>query len=335
VFRAGETGGSLQTEADARVDGKPRVDVKGSLTDDASLDSLWKELTALRKENTELRGQVQALTEASVHAAKLVSELDETRLLAARLREREDQLELARDQATEASRAKSAFLANMSHELRTPLNAILGYSEIVEEALTESGRTELVPDLARIRAAGKHLLILVTDLLEISRIEAGKVSLDPQPLELAPFLAALGRSTEPLATQNGNQMTYQVDRAIGTIEVDAKRLQQVLGNLLSNACKFTNKGRIELGARRSGVHILIHVKDTGIGMPIEQMDRLFSAFTQGDSSASRRYGGAGLGLNLARKLTELMDGEILVDTELGKGSTFTMKLPVRQRPSTV
>lgn len=237
----------------------------------------------------------------------------------------------AKDAAEDANRAKSAFLANMSHELRTPLNAVIGYSEMLQEVVEERGERELLPDLHRIRAAGKHLLGLVNDVLDLSRIEAGKVDLFIERLSVAAIVHDAAGTVRPLVEQNGNRLEASCIEPLGAVVADQTRVRQVLVNLLSNACKFTERGLIRLEARqirsRSARWTEFRVTDTGIGMSREQMDRLYRPFTQADASTTRKYGGTGLGLTISREFCQMMGGSLSVESELGRGSAFTVLLP--------
>lgn len=237
-------------------------------------------------------------------------------------------LERARDHALEASRAKSAFLANMSHELRTPLNAIIGYSEMLQEDLEERGQGELAPDLRKIHTAGRHLLALINDILDLSKIEAGKMDLYLENIDLEVMIHEVVSTIRPLAVKNGNVVVVDLDDDLGAMQADATKMRQVLLNLLSNACKFTDQGTVRVeAARQPGERIRIRVIDSGIGMTAEQMDRLFQEFTQGDGSTTRRFGGTGLGLAISRRFCRLMGGDVTVTSTPGKGSTFTIDLP--------
>ncbi|HTT65746.1 MAG TPA: ATP-binding protein [Bryobacteraceae bacterium] len=237
----------------------------------------------------------------------------------------------AKDAAEEANRAKSAFLANMSHELRTPLNAVIGYSEMLQEVAEDRGQPDLLEDLGKIRSAGKHLLGLINDVLDLSKIEAGKVVLAIESLHVRSILEDAVNTIRPLAEQNGNRLEVACDGAVGAVLADQTRARQVLFNLLSNACKFTENGLIRLAARRvrrqNADWVEFRVADTGIGMSGEQLGRLYRPFVQADSSTTRRYGGTGLGLAISREFCQMMGGSLTAESELGKGSVFTVLLP--------
>jgi PAS domain S-box-containing protein len=243
----------------------------------------------------------------------------------------QEELVAAVDAAEDANRAKSAFLANMSHELRTPLNAILGYTEMLEEEAQDTGLDDFLPDLEKVRTAGKHLLRLINDILDLSKIEAGKMELFVEGFELQALLREVETTMTPLAQRRGNSLELRFANDIGSMLSDPTRVRQVLLNLVGNAIKFTEKGRVSLEARRvdetGRPWIVFEVSDTGIGMSPEQLGRLFKAFSQADASTSRKYGGTGLGLTISRQLCHLMRGEVSVASEAGKGSTFSVRLP--------
>jgi signal transduction histidine kinase/CheY-like chemotaxis protein len=237
---------------------------------------------------------------------------------------------LAKERAEEASRAKSVFLANMSHELRTPLNAILLYSELMLDEVMERGLKEFQMDLEKIRVSGKHLLALIDDILDLSKIEAGRMTLFLEDVELATLLQDIATTVEPLMDRNGNRFVRdnRLDGAI--LRTDARKLTQILCNLLNNAAKFTHDGTITLtaGLADDPAFILFEVRDTGIGMNAEEIGRLFQEFTQADESTTRRFSGTGLGLALSRRFTELLGGRIWVDSQPGAGSNFFVRLPL-------
>jgi signal transduction histidine kinase/CheY-like chemotaxis protein len=229
----------------------------------------------------------------------------------------------------EASHHKSQFLANMSHELRTPLNAIIGVSEMLREDV-EAAKQDTEP-LDRVLGAGRHLLALINDILDLSKIEAGRMELQLETFALAPLIANVVKTIEPLAAKNANQVTVHCDPAIGTLHADQMRLRQALLNLMSNANKFTDHGTITIDTRQREEDgrdwITIAVADTGIGMTAEQMGKLFQEFSQADASTTRKYGGTGLGLAISKRFCQMMGGDITVESAPGRGSTFTIRLP--------
>jgi len=229
----------------------------------------------------------------------------------------------------EASQHKSQFLANMSHELRTPLNAIIGVSEMLRED-AEAAKQDTEP-LDRVLGAGRHLLALINDILDLSKIEAGRMDLALSSFALAPLIADVIKTIEPLAAKNGNRVAVQCDGEIGTMHADQMRLRQALLNLMSNANKFTERGGISVDAREQQENgrdfITIAVADTGIGMTPEQMGKLFQEFSQASSSTASKYGGTGLGLVISKRFCQMMGGDITVESEPGRGSTFTIRVP--------
>ncbi|MBK9168689.1 MAG: response regulator [Bryobacterales bacterium] len=239
---------------------------------------------------------------------------------------------LAREKeaAEGANKAKSEFLANMSHELRTPLNAIIGYSEMLQEIAEDEGYEDLTPDLRKIHSAGKHLLNLINDVLDLSKIEAGKMELFVEDFDLKPFLDDVSAVIQPLAAKNGNRLVFELPPDPGRMHADVTKVRQAVFNLLSNACKFTKEGEVRLRLEPAETdRIRFSVSDTGIGISPEQMAKLFGAFQQADSSTTRKFGGTGLGLAISRHFCRMMGGDITVKSEAGKGSTFTIDLPQR------
>jgi PAS domain S-box-containing protein len=239
----------------------------------------------------------------------------------------------AKDAADAANQAKSAFLATMSHELRTPMNAILGYSEILMEDAQDKGQEDFIPDLQKIHASGNHLLSLINNILDLSKIEAGKMDLFLESFGISRVIEDVVGTVRPLAEKNANTLQVHCAADLGTMHADLTKVRQSLFNLLSNACKFTEKGTITLEVSREligGVDwIQFSVRDTGIGMAPEQMEKLFQPFVQGDASTSRKFGGTGLGMTITHRFCEMMGGEITAASEPGRGTTFTIRLPAR------
>lgn len=260
---------------------------------------------------------LQAFTGQSVLAIQNARLFDE-------IRQKSVQLEAA-------SELKSQFLANMSHELRTPLNAIIGVTEMLLEDARDLNREDEIEPLQRVLRAGKHLLELINDILDLSKIEAGKMDLHPENFRIAPVAGDVAKTIETLAGRNGNTIVLDCPPETGAMRADPMRVRQVLLNLMSNANKFTEKGHVSLTVRRETRDqrdwIVMAVKDTGIGMTPEQLSRLFHDFVQADASTTRRYGGTGLGLAISRRLCHMMGGEITVTSEPGRGSTFVVTLP--------
>jgi signal transduction histidine kinase/ActR/RegA family two-component response regulator len=272
--------------------------------------------SALQRANNELQTSTHELEVEIIHRKRT-----------------QDELLTAKQAAEQASRAKSAFLANMSHELRTPLNAIIGYSEMLEEEVQDSGKISNVRDLQKVQAAGKHLLALINDVLDLSKIEAGKMQLHIEVFEIQDMIEEIVTTLTPAIAKNENAFQLHMPKEIGAMRGDVTKVRQILLNLLSNACKFTDHGRISLDVERLRTAgqdwIRFRVGDTGIGISAEQQENLFQEFTQADISISRKYGGTGLGLAISHRFVQMMKGRIMVESAPGLGSVFTVDLPVQ------
>ncbi len=252
----------------------------------------------------------------------------------------EEDARTAREAAEDANRTKSAFLANMSHELRTPMNAIIGYSEMLKEEAEDLGHEALVPDLDKIHSAGKHLLGLINDVLDLSKIEAGKMTLFLEEFSVTDMIRDVVTTIQPLVVKNSNSVVIEAPAEMCLMTADITKVRQLLFNLLSNAAKFTHEGKITLTVERrienDGRWFVFKVADTGIGMTPQQLAKMFQAFVQADASTTRKYGGTGLGLTISRNFCQLMGGDITVQSEQGKGTTFTAILPERvQEPGEI
>ncbi len=247
------------------------------------------------------------------------------------------ELKLREEEAKESSRAKSKFLANMSHELRTPLNAVIGITEMLREDAEATGPDDFLEPLDRVSRAGKHLLHLINEILDLSKIEAGKIELHLEEFNVLGLIKDVVATSQPLVQRGSNRISISCPDDIGAMNADLTRVRQVVFNLVSNACKFTENGDITLTAARDDEggkdFVTVAIADTGIGLTSEQMDNLFEEFTQADSSTTRKYGGTGLGLAISKRLCQLMGGDITVQSALGKGSTFTVRLPVQVKLS--
>jgi signal transduction histidine kinase len=260
---------------------------------------------------------------------------EQVKLRTKQLGEAVKEAEVAKTSAEEANRAKSAFLANMSHELRTPLNAIIGYSEMLKEEAVESeslGADEVVPDLEKITSAGRHLLSVINDVLDLSKIEAGKMTVFIEAIPVKDMVANLVDMIQPKIIEKANTLEVEVDPDLTTMHADVTKVRQSILNLLSNASKFTEKGAVKFKVskftRDAEPFVSFSVTDSGIGMTPEQIAKLFRPFSQADNSTTRKFGGTGLGLTITRHFCQMMGGDVLVESEYGKGSTFTIILPL-------
>lgn len=240
----------------------------------------------------------------------------------------------ARDLALDASRAKSVFLANMSHELRTPLNAIIGYAELLVGGLYGPITEQMEDRLERIARSGQHLLELINDVLDLSKIEAGKMELYLETFNARQMVTDVANTVRPLIERNHNQLEVVIDENIVAMHADHTKTRQILFNLLSNAAKFTEQGRIQVSAHQDGEWVSFSVSDSGIGMNETQLNKVFTEFTQADSSTTRKYGGTGLGLAITKRFCMMMGGDISVQSAVGQGSTFTVRLPLEVKEST-
>jgi PAS domain S-box-containing protein len=289
----------------------------------------------LRQLNQTLESRVEDRTaELSASNESLQLEIRERQRAEADVRRINDDLARAHEEAMAANKIKSQFLANMSHELRTPLNAIIGYSELIQLLAARKKDDSYNSDLERINKAGKHLLVLINDILDISKIEAGKMDLELEIIEVESLVEDVRETVLPLAERNSNTIEVHLGERLGLIQADITKLKQCLLNLVSNACKFTHSGRVLFSVTHEIIDgaewLMFRIQDTGIGLTEEQAARLFQPFTQADASTTRKFGGTGLGLAITKKLCEAMGGSIDLKSVFGEGSTFTIRLPIYQ-----
>ena len=268
----------------------------------------------------------------AIYYASVVTAQSELRREAERHLVTAAKMRKAKEEAERSNEAKSVFLAKMNHQLRTPLNAVIGYSEILREDAEADREESQMRDLERINSAGRHLLALVTDVLDVDKIASNDVELVMRPVDLAAFLDDVVSTCRSLVTVNRNEFVVDRGDGLGTVFTDETRLRQIIFNLLSNAGKFTSRGVVTLGISRAADTLVISVKDTGIGIAPANIEKLFTDFSQAETSTATKYGGTGLGLALCRSLCQLMRGEISVKSEVGRGSSFTVRLPVEAGP---
>ena len=297
---------NLMTSVEVRFSSGVWAKIDEMMSPDASIVGVYTNITEVKSREAELADLVERLT-------------------------------AARDEAMEATRAKSRFLANMSHELRTPLNAVIGITEMLEEDARDDGQDDYLEPLGRVSGAGRHLLHLINGVLDLSKVEAGRIELHIEDIDVGGLTAELATTAQPLADRNGNRLTVHCPDDFGTMRSDPTRVRQIILNLLSNACKFTEGGEVSLSAMRHTGEgrdwIQFAVADTGIGMTPEQQSGVFEEFSQADSSTTRKYGGTGLGLAISRRLCHMMGGDIELASEPGAGSTFTARLPAALDPA--
>jgi len=291
----------------------------------ASHGRLGDVIEEMRQANRRLRESERTL---ELKVAERTAELAERNLA---LETSERQLAEAGEAAMQASQAKSAFLANMSHELRTPLNAIIGYSEMLQEEAEEDGQQGYLPDLEKILSSGRYLLSLINGVLDLSKIESGKMDIYLETFDVADVVRGIEGTVKPLLTKNANRLSIEGLENAGSMHSDVTKVRQVLFNLLSNATKFTEQGTVELRVEREtaedGDSLTFAVEDTGIGMTRDQLDKIFEAFAQADASTTREYGGTGLGLSITKRFCELLGGSITAESRIGEGSRFVVRLP--------
>ncbi len=303
------------------------------------VDGFNEMLTQIQTRDRELQLHREHLEEQVLERTRELTRVNQDLVTA------KEAAEQAHQAADAANRAKSQFLANMSHELRTPLNAIIGYSEMVQEELEDMGDNKLIPDVRRIHGAARHQLALINDILDLSKIEAGKMTLFIEEFDVTRLIREVEATVQPLIREKKNHLKVECPAETGTMRADQTKVRQVLYNLISNAAKFTEQGTVTLRVWRDECSKLcqgqepdssrplppifrFEITDTGVGMTSAQLGKLFQAFTQADASTSKKYGGTGLGLALSRKFAQMMGGELAVESEFGKGSVFTVWLPI-------
>ncbi|MFW2438437.1 MAG: sensor histidine kinase, partial [Arenicellales bacterium] len=256
---------------------------------------------------------------------------DEIRVMVEQLRSTDAKLRDATRSAEQANQAKSEFLANMSHELRTPMNAVLGYSEMLMEEAEDVGQDDFIPDLKKINQAGNHLLSLINDVLDLSKIESGKMEAFAETFDIGALIDQVSGTAQPLMAKNSNHFRIERGEQLEKAFQDVTKIRQSLLNMISNAAKFTHEGTITLQAERESIDgvdwLTFAVNDTGIGIPEDKLEHVFKEFSQADSSTTRDYGGTGLGLTISRRFCQMLGGDMTVSSELGVGSTFTIRLP--------
>jgi signal transduction histidine kinase len=291
----------------------------------------------LRRKVRQQTATIREKLEAEVFLREAAEAASRTRRELTELKRIEGELMAARDAAEEANRAKSRFLANMSHELRTPLNAIIGYSQMLREDSIGPDEPQVLSDLAKIERSGHILLGIVNDVLDLSKIEAGRAEVELQNVDVAAVLKDVYNSVEPLVRQQGNVVSFDCPEDARLAYADLPKLRQSVLNLVNNACKFTQNGQVSAAVRRlrsdNRDWIEVRVSDTGIGIRPEDLGKLFQPFSQVDNSATRKYDGTGLGLAISKKFCQMMGGDIAVESEPGRGACFSLRVPAASGPA--